>query len=671
LSGVLSDGTPFAFSSNDNDSYRGVQPNSLTFALQSTSLPAIGPPLVTASQGNVPFGIREGQTLLVDAGGVAPAHFNAGRGSSVIVQDGGRVGADLEVIAARLQVTGGTIGDNLDVFQNSIADISGGIIGRNFQTDQSTINITGGSIGVLQPLRSTVSITGNSTISSLQPTLSTVDISGGLVQGDLNVYSSTVNIFGGVFGTASQQSNEVNVRVYASSTVNISGGLVRGFFEALGPSTINISGGAVTGGFSLIQASHINLSGGSVGPGFDAFLSNFKISGGEFRVDGVPVSGTDVIGSTRQLDLTGARLLTGTLADGTPFAFSTDDSDFGGGETITLEVKQLPTIGSAKLLASRDQLGLGVRSGQTLIVDPGGKLPDIYNAGLGSHVQVVPGGSIGAAFEAVGAAVDISGGDVGDGFQAFRGSTVNIAGGQLGIGFGAFNGAAVHVFGQAFFLDGAPISNLTPGASQSVAQRNATLSGVLADGTPFSFDLSDGTIPFGSSGDFFDANAVLTITLVKPVLIGDYNGNGVVDAADYVVWRDNLGRTVVNGNGADGNFNGVVDDADYYMWASAFGRTMATMLGDYNGDGIVDAADYTVWRDTLGQSVANGTGADGNFDGVIDGSDYAVWQSNFGHRLSGSGSGAGGSAAVPEPASLILALILVPLVACGRRLLWR
>jgi hypothetical protein len=52
--------------------------------------------------------------------------------------------------------------------------------------------------------------------------------------------------------------------------------------------------------------------------------------------------------------------------------------------------------------------------------------------------------------------------------------------------------------------------------------------------------------------------------------------------------------------------------------------------GDYNGDGVADAADYTAWRDTLGQSVANGSGADGNGDGVIDLADQRLWAANFG-----------------------------------------
>jgi hypothetical protein len=52
--------------------------------------------------------------------------------------------------------------------------------------------------------------------------------------------------------------------------------------------------------------------------------------------------------------------------------------------------------------------------------------------------------------------------------------------------------------------------------------------------------------------------------------------------------------------------------------------------GDYNLDGIVDTADYTVWRDTRGQHVVPFTRADGNGDGIIDSDDYEVWVENFG-----------------------------------------
>jgi hypothetical protein len=53
--------------------------------------------------------------------------------------------------------------------------------------------------------------------------------------------------------------------------------------------------------------------------------------------------------------------------------------------------------------------------------------------------------------------------------------------------------------------------------------------------------------------------------------LGDYNQNGVVDAADYVVWRDTLNQSTSVGNGADGNANGVIDSADYDVWKAQYG----------------------------------------------------------------------------------------------------
>ncbi|MEQ8849304.1 PEP-CTERM sorting domain-containing protein [Botrimarina sp.] len=56
----------------------------------------------------------------------------------------------------------------------------------------------------------------------------------------------------------------------------------------------------------------------------------------------------------------------------------------------------------------------------------------------------------------------------------------------------------------------------------------------------------------------------------------------------------------------------------------------AGIQGDYNADGLVNAADYTVWRDTNGDSVIPGEGADGNGDGTINGPDYEAWRLNYG-----------------------------------------
>ena len=56
------------------------------------------------------------------------------------------------------------------------------------------------------------------------------------------------------------------------------------------------------------------------------------------------------------------------------------------------------------------------------------------------------------------------------------------------------------------------------------------------------------------------------------ILVGDYNSNGVVDAADYVVWRDKLGQTFVLPNRDQNNY-GPISTADYSSWRANFGKT--------------------------------------------------------------------------------------------------
>lgn len=91
----------------------------------------------------------------------------------------------------------------------------------------------------------------------------------------------------------------------------------------------------------------------------------------------------------------------------------------------------------------------------------------------------------------------------------------------------------------------------------------------------------------------------------------------------------------------------------------------ATMLGDYNNDGDVNAADFVLWRHTLGQLVGQFTGADGNGNGAIDNGDYDLWRAHFG-QTAGSGVGATTNA-VPEPATLVLLMFVAVAGCCIRR----
>jgi len=91
--------------------------------------------------------------------------------------------------------------------------------------------------------------------------------------------------------------------------------------------------------------------------------------------------------------------------------------------------------------------------------------------------------------------------------------------------------------------------------------------------------------------------------------------------------------------------------------------------GDYNGNGVVDAADYVLWRSTLDQTVGTpGDGADGDVSGTIDAGDYDFWRARFGNVVAPPGHGAGLIAAVPEPTSAALLLIgLIGFQWCSAR----
>jgi hypothetical protein len=85
--------------------------------------------------------------------------------------------------------------------------------------------------------------------------------------------------------------------------------------------------------------------------------------------------------------------------------------------------------------------------------------------------------------------------------------------------------------------------------------------------------------------------------------------------------------------------------------------------GDYNRDGVVDAADYVVWRQSLG-AVGYRLAADGNGNGAIDSTDYDVWRANFGQTAGGWGFSE--IALLPESATLVLLQCAVVLVCLSR-----
>ncbi len=79
------------------------------------------------------------------------------------------------------------------------------------------------------------------------------------------------------------------------------------------------------------------------------------------------------------------------------------------------------------------------------------------------------------------------------------------------------------------------------------------------------------------------------------------------------------------------------------------GMLAAYIPGDYDRNGVVEAADYDIWRNAFGQSVAPGAGADGNGDGVVDAADFVLWR-----KMGVPTAGAGGAVPEPSNLLLVL-----------------
>lgn len=111
-------------------------------------------------------------------------------------------------------------------------------------------------------------------------------------------------------------------------------------------------------------------------------------------------------------------------------------------------------------------------------------------------------------------------------------------------------------------------SGVTIGAGASLSLGEAYNGVVNAEDVRFRYRLDNGMFVLGD---------VSYIGVAPEGLAGDFNLDGTVDAADYVLWRNNLGEPegVLNGNG---NNSGVVDTDDYLLWKDNYGKSSPAAL---------------------------------------------------------------------------------------------
>jgi hypothetical protein len=99
------------------------------------------------------------------------------------------------------------------------------------------------------------------------------------------------------------------------------------------------------------------------------------------------------------------------------------------------------------------------------------------------------------------------------------------------------------------------------------------------------------------------------------------------------------------------------DSNFYFAWISftnPLEPKSTGIPGDYNGNGTVDAADYVVWRDNLDGTA---TLPNDSTPGMVTQEDYTVWRMNFGLGGSAGAGSAGLSHVVPEASTILLALM--------------
>jgi fibronectin-binding autotransporter adhesin len=437
----------------------------------------------------------------------------------------------------------------------------------------------------------------------------TIENGGGLVTSSGAGNSSIIGVFGG--------SNGMVTITGAGSTWNDNNGL-----------TVGNSG---NGTLLIADGGSLTSTGTALGGGFAA--------SGTATVTGAGSTWTDL---STIIGTTGAGAL--TIQDG---ASMTSGSalirglNSGSGQVLVAGAGSTWTVTTGPLMIGLPEGGF--TTGPTsLTINPGGTVNVVHNIDLDTNSTLkLQGGTLSAA-------------EIGLNGRQFNGQFQWTAG-TLHVG----------IFRKSLTNQG---GTLAPGHSAGTT----TIDGNYTQQAAGSMEIEIGGTTANTQYDVVDISGFATLGGgLQLSLINSF----MPAALQTFTVLFSSGITGAFSNVSNGQRIGVADGSGSFLVnygaGSAFDPTQVTLSGfqavtlpgDYNHNGVVDAADYTVWRDTLGSTGA-GLAADGNINGMIDAGDYTVWKSHFGTHA-GSGTGGSTNAAVPEPATIALAMISAALL-CAR-----
>jgi T5SS/PEP-CTERM-associated repeat protein len=319
----------------------------------------------------------------------------------------------------------------------------------------------------------------------------------------------------------------------ADSQWNISGSLSVGL---LGSGTLNVTGGG-----------NVSSTDGSVGLGTDT-NSVATITGGAWTMTGgLIVGGFFTAGGTGTLNIQPAGTV--SVAQGVDLSPNAH-VNLQGGTLDASAISYFQGIQGDQFQWTSGTLHVGTFNGS--LTNSGGALAPGHSAGSttinGNYTQVSEG-----VLE-----IEIGGPLAGSEFDFVNVTGSAQVGGELDLTLtGGFSPTPAQTFAIL-------ISNGLSGAFDNVpsGQRVTT-----SDGGG-SFVVNYG---FGSP---FDDNQVI-LSAFQPSLPGDYNQNGTVDAADYTLWRKNLG----SGTALPNDDTPGVGQDDYTRWRTHFGQTVGSGLG--------------------------------------------------------------------------------------------
>ena len=314
-----------------------------------------------------------------------------------------------------------------------------------------------------------------------------------------------------------------------------------GIFDLAAPNTqINLAEGGRIGpdadgsgsGLSVaIRRSELNITGGTLGDSVQFIDSEVNFSNG---VIGDRARITD---SSTTFNVTGGEI-------GDLLSLQSATLNFSGGVIGDNFLARGSSLSSTQFAAAVVNISGGIIgerfgvSGNSVVNIDGGVIGDFFGvsrdrSGTNNNVVNISNGEIGSNFSALGGVVNISGGTIGRGEGTFLATdgVVNLSGGviqdRLGVVRGDFN-----LFVLQYELSEGAQDSPVIGETATITSREGTISGTLADGTEFSYDLA-----------FFRETANLSVTQVTGPLApnelgtitGDLSASGFSDNFSFDV----------------------------------------------------------------------------------------------------------------------------------------